>query len=70
MESRTWIALLALLAVLIYAGTVLAQRSAMITICHISPGAAAQTITVAKTALPAHQAHGDTLGACPASPHS
>jgi hypothetical protein len=36
------------------------------TICHIPPGnpAKARTITVGRPAVPAHLAHGDTLGAC------
>jgi len=43
--------------------------SGKITICHIPPGnpANAKTLTVDGSAWPAHQAHGDTLGACPAS---
>jgi hypothetical protein len=32
-----------------------------VTICHNG-----QTISVAQSAVPAHQSHGDTLGACPA----
>lgn len=38
-----------------------------ITICHIPPGnpARARTLTVDESAWPAHQAHGDTEGACP-----
>ena len=38
-----------------------------ITICHIPPGNNnnPQTITIAESAWPAHQAHGDTQGACP-----
>jgi len=32
----------------------------MITICHKG-----NTITISISALPAHLAHGDTLGACP-----
>jgi hypothetical protein len=74
MESRTWIGLsvLAILGLMIYAGTVLAQRNDRVTLCHRPPGSAqnAHTITVGKDLLPAHQAHGDTLGACPVSPSS
>jgi hypothetical protein len=38
-----------------------------VTICHVPPGnpANAKTITVDGSAWPAHQAHGDTMGACP-----
>ena len=38
------------------------------TICHIPPGnpSAKKTITVGESAWPAHQAHGDTEGACKA----
>ncbi|MCM2328537.1 MAG: carboxypeptidase-like regulatory domain-containing protein [Lysobacter sp.] len=38
-----------------------------ITICHVPPGnpARARTLTVDESAWPAHQAHGDTEGACP-----
>ncbi|MEZ4297305.1 MAG: hypothetical protein R3B70_20240 [Polyangiaceae bacterium] len=37
-----------------------------VTVCHIPPGnpANAHTITVGSSAVPAHLAHGDTLGAC------
>lgn len=37
-----------------------------VTICHVSPepNAAAVTITVSANAIPAHERHGDTLGAC------
>jgi hypothetical protein len=40
-----------------------------VTICHIPPGnpANAKTLTIDGSAWPAHQAHGDTMGACPAS---
>ena len=38
-----------------------------VTICHIPPGNPEnpQTITVSENAVPAHLAHGDTLGPCP-----
>ncbi len=37
-----------------------------VTICHYPPGNPenAKTITVGVPALPAHQSHGDTIGAC------
>lgn len=40
---------------------------APVTICHIPPGnpTKAKTLTVGASAWPAHQAHGDTQGACP-----
>jgi hypothetical protein len=38
-----------------------------VTICHIPPGnpSKRRTITIGSSAWPAHQAHGDTEGACP-----
>jgi hypothetical protein len=41
--------------------------AAKVTLCHIPPGnpANAHTITVGAPAVPAHLAHGDTLGPCP-----
>jgi hypothetical protein len=41
--------------------------AAKVTICHIPPGnpSNAHTITVGASAVPAHLAHGDTLGPCP-----
>jgi hypothetical protein len=40
-----------------------------VTICHRPPGNKenAQTLNVARNAVPAHLNHGDQLGACPAS---
>jgi prepilin-type N-terminal cleavage/methylation domain-containing protein len=42
------------------------DETAQITICHIPPGNPdnPQTITIAQSAWPAHQAHGDYLGTC------
>jgi hypothetical protein len=44
-----------------------AQYQYMVTICHHTQSATNPTVTirVSINALPAHQAHGDTLGACP-----
>ncbi len=71
MKWRLWIGLIALavVATVWFAGTMLAEKSD-VTICHLPPGnpANAQTITVSQNAVPAHLAHGDHLGACPASP--
>jgi hypothetical protein len=41
--------------------------SGKVTICHVPPGNPenAKTITIDGSAWPAHQAHGDTMGACP-----
>ena len=41
-------------------------QSAKVTICHIPPGNPdnAHTISVSENAVPAHLAHGDTLGEC------
>ena len=41
---------------------------AQVTICHIPPGnpSKRRTLTIGASAWPAHQAHGDTEGACPA----
>ncbi len=36
-----------------------------LTICHHTGGSNTNTLTVNEAAWPAHQAHGDTLGACP-----
>jgi hypothetical protein len=36
-----------------------------VTICHKPGGKNPHTITVARSALPAHLGHGDTLGPCP-----
>ncbi len=43
-----------------------AQAESKVTICHIPPGdpTDAETIVVGSASLPAHLAHGDTLGAC------
>lgn len=46
----------------------IAVRDGKVTICHKPTGSPAQTITVSESARETHLRHGDTLGACPASP--
>jgi hypothetical protein len=46
---------------------VVATRDGKITVCHVQ-GAARQTIEISESARETHIGHGDTLGACPASP--
>jgi hypothetical protein len=43
-------------------------RNGKITICHKPTGTPAQTIEISENAKDSHLAHGDTMGACPASP--
>ena len=47
-------------------GVALAFRGVTVTLCHFSPGnpANAWTIVVGAAAVPAHLAHGDSLGEC------
>lgn len=47
---------------------VVATREGQVVICHRADGQQSQTITVDESAVDSHMAHGDTLGACPASP--
>src|SRR5207244_4837644 len=46
------------------------QYGQKVTICHHTHSKTnpTVTITIAKAALPAHQAHGDTVGPCPTQP--
>ena len=46
----------------------IAMRGGKVTICHKPAGASPQTIEISESARETHLAHGDTLGACPASP--
>lgn len=48
------------------------QYQEKVVICHIPPGnpGNAHTISVSPNAVPAHLAHGDTLGPCPNGPRS
>ena len=43
-------------------------RDHKIVICHKATGQPAQTIEISESAKDTHMGHGDTLGACPASP--
>lgn len=70
-KSWMWLVVLAFIAVALFAGSIIAQQildEPKVTLCHKSPKNPSQTITVAQSAVAAHQAHGDTLGPCPASP--
>ena len=46
---------------------VVATRDGKIVVCH-RDGAAAQTLEINESVRTQHMGHGDTLGACPASP--
>ena len=59
------VAVAAVGAVMMVAGMAAADK---VTICHKDPQGGANTITVAQSAVAAHMAHGDTMGACPISP--
>jgi hypothetical protein len=47
---------------------VVATKDGKIVVCHKPAGSSPQTIEIKDSARDAHMAHGDTLGACPASP--
>ena len=47
---------------------VVATKDGKIQVCHRTAGAAPTTIEIDESARDTHTAHGDTLGACPASP--
>jgi hypothetical protein len=66
--SRKQIALVVIVVALLAAALpMLFAQSSKQTVCHKDSKASAHTITVASSAVPAHLAHGDTLGACAAS---
>ena len=46
---------------------VVATREGRIVVCHQGSGST-QTLEISETQRETHMAHGDTLGACPASP--
>jgi hypothetical protein len=64
-----YLALASVISLLALAPLSVAQASKVV-ICHIPPGnpANAHDIEVSTNAVPAHLAHGDTLGACGAPP--
>lgn len=55
-------------AAAITTAAVVATKDGKIVICHKATGAPAQTIEIKQSAWDTHQAHGDVLNACPASP--
>ena len=61
--SRWWVPFLAAAAAGTTTGVILGGSSPPTTICHEGG-----TVTVEENALPGHLSHGDSLGACPASP--
>ena len=46
---------------------VVATREGRIVVCHVGSGGS-QTLEISETQRETHLGHGDTLGACPASP--
>ena len=58
-----------LMSFCVLSGSGYAAGNGKVDICHIPPGnpSNAHTINVSKSAVPAHLAHGDKLGACPNS---
>ena len=73
------VALLAVVSMIVLAGGVASgagtsasaayeyQYGKKVTICHHADAANLVTITISSSALPAHLAHGDTIGPCPPS---
>ena len=59
---------LALAAVIAAISAVQAKDDIKVTICHKPQGSNPHSITVAQSAVAAHQSHGDSMGACPGSP--
>ncbi len=70
MIYRTVLVSFTVLMLFVSAGTVLADQEPKITICHntASETNPQVTITIDQNAWPAHQAHGDTIGACQSPP--
>jgi hypothetical protein len=66
---RLRLILLALVLLAIALPLLLAEGQNTATVCHRLAGSlSAQTMAISPEAVPAHLAHGDTLGACPLSP--
>jgi hypothetical protein len=68
--TRSRLILLLALVMLAVGLRVLLAGEEQVILCHRPPGntSSATTIPVGASAVPAHLAHGDTLGACPLSP--
>lgn len=66
MKRKLVLAVLLVVLGVLGAAVVSADSQGKVDICHIPPGnpANAHTINVSVNAIPAHLAHGDSLGAC------
>ena len=70
MKKKTSFSILAAAAVVLGAASSFAASPGKVDICHIPPGNPdnAHVINVSVRAIPAHLAHGDTLGECGGGP--
>jgi len=71
--KRNWkLTILVVVLVVLGAAAVFADSPGKVDICHIPPGNPenAHTINVSVRAIPAHLAHGDTIGECDGGPEA